>query len=392
MIVDPEYRLDEAVLSDGVTRRFVIVDREDRLHVEGTRWLTFLADVGRSPNTVEAYGSKVAWYLSWTVQTADWRAVHLSHLAMWRRVLASTPVVKSNGELSMRSEATIGLWMTPLRSFYGWADAQGLLHTDVAARMTQLKYFPPGTAGGGEHGAHRRVLAEELRPAHIPVVPDPEWIEDAAARAALEALDLNVRDRFLIDLMYFTGIRAGEALSLFSADMHFAGGSPELDCRHADPHFHVRLDNPVENKARAKGCARMLYVNDHLVEQYIDLLMTRRDVLGDLDVSQHVFVNLFSGDEHLGKAMTYSGVKKLVDRCGRRINYPLTGPHMLRHTFATRLVRGIDCEAQPLDVVQSLLGHRSLTSTRIYTHDLERAKRDALASIAPRTVDLVVQS
>lgn len=388
MILEPEYRLDEALLPDGVTRRFVVVDRQDQLHIEATRWLGFLADVGRSRNTVKGYGIRIAWYLSWTAQMADWRSVSVSHLALWRRVVANTPIVKTNGKQTLRSARTVGLWMTPVRSFYEWADAEGLLSTDVASRMTEVKYFPPGTPAGGENGAHRRVLAPELRPAQTPAEPEPEWIEDPAARAALEALDLNLRDRFLVDLMYYTGIRTGEAMSLFTRDMHFGGGSPELGCRVADPHFHVVLDNPVENDSSAKGCARLLHVSDHLVERYIDYVLERQSILGDDDVSQHVFVNLYSGDEHVGRAMTDRNTRAMVKRCGRDIGYPLSGPHILRHTFATRLVRGIGCEPQPLDVVQVLLGHRSIQSTRIYTHDLEQAKKDAMMAIAPREVDL----
>jgi integrase len=52
----------------------------------------------------------------------------------------------------------------------------------------------------------------------------------------------------------------------------------------------------------------------------------------------------YSEDRWLGRAMTYSSVKRLLNRCSKRIGYDLGGPHMLRHTFATRLIRGIDCD------------------------------------------------
>ena len=365
----------------------MVVDQDDRLHRPASDWLGFLYDVGRSPNTVRGYGSRVAWYLSWTAQTTDWRSVSLGHFAMWRRVLASTPVRKTNGQETLRSEATVSLWMTPVRSFYEWADAHGLLTNDVAKRMTEVKYFAPGTPPGGEHGRTRRVLVPELKPASRPAVKDPVWIEDAQARQRLVDLDLNVRDRFIIDLLYYTGIRAGEALSLFTGDLHFGGGSPELGCRILDPHFHVRENNPVENAARAKGCERTLYVHDQLVERYIDYVLERQKVLGPDDRSPHALVNLYDPGRR-GQAMTYAGIRKLLLRCGRRIGYELNGSHMLRHTLATRLVRGIGCQPQPMDVVQAVLGHRSLNSTQVYTHDLEQAKKDALAAVAPRSVML----
>ena len=291
--------------------------------------------------------------------------------------------------MALRCPSTVALWLAPVRSYYEWADAEGLLTNNVASRLTQLKYFAPGSPGGGEYGAMRRVLAEQLRASARTSPRPPEWIDDADARRRLETLPLRSRDRFLIDLFYSTGIRAGEALSLFTADLHFGGGTPELGCRYADPHFHVLMDNPVENGSQVKGRERVLYVSRELVEKYIDYVLERSRILGKQhDKSPHVFVNLYSQGESLGCAMKYSTVKKLVDRCSKSIDFVLSGPHVLRHTFATRLVRGIECEAQPLDVVQSLLGHSNINSTKIYTHDEESAKKAAMEALAPRSLNL----
>jgi integrase/recombinase XerD len=382
----PSYRLDTAIRPDSGEPRFVVVDADGFLHPEATAWLQFLTDVGRSPNTVCDYGRRVAWYLSWCALTMDWRKATLSHLALWRRAVAASPVSKTNGNSGFRSESTVGLWMLAVRSFYEWADAHSLMATDVASRMTELKYFAPGTAGGGEHGAMRRVLVEELRSKRVEA-PPPRWISDAGARNRLGELMLPARDRFLIDLLTTSGIRVGEALSLFVADLHFGGGLQQLGCPYADPHFHVRVDNPVENSARAKGGPRVLFTHRDVVESYIDYALERRKILearGVCDASPHLFVNLYSEDRWLGRAMTYSSVKRLLNRCSRRIGYDLSGPHILRHTFATRLIRGIDCDPVPVDVVQALLGHAALSSTQVYTHDAETAMKAATLAIAAR--------
>ena len=229
--------------------------------------------------------------------------------------------------------------MVAVRSFYEWCDGHGLLRTEVVSKMTHVKYFAPGTRGGGEHGARRRVLVEELRAGRADLNP-PRWIADDAARARLAALELPLRDRFLVDLLSTTGIRVGEALSLFIADLHFGGGSRQLGCGLRDPHFHVRIDNPVENQARAKGGPRTLFVHRDLVESYVDYALERRGMLSQRAIEDrcpHVFVNLYSEDRWLGRASSYSSVKRLIDRCSKRIGYDISGPHMLRHTFATRL-------------------------------------------------------
>jgi integrase/recombinase XerD len=145
----------------------------------------------------------------------------------------------------------------------------------------------------------------------------------------------------------------------------------------------------VENDARAKGGPRTLFVHRDLADSYVDYALERQAVLrrsGREDRCPHVFVNLYSEHRLLGRAASYRTVKRLMNQCAKRIDYDITGPHMLRHTFATRLVRGIGCDAVPLDVVQALLGHASLTSTQVYTHDTEEAMKKATLALGARGV------
>lgn len=368
------YHLDLAALPDG-SFCYVILDRDDNLHIASS-WLRTLADLNRSPNTVKSYGRRVAAYLSWTAPVVDWRAASLAHMVLWRRALSINGTVKP---------ATVDIAFIALRAFYEWADGQDLITSRVVSQMSDMKYFAAGTAGGGEHGTRRRVTSPRLISRRDSTDDlGKEWISDAGAREKLEEITLRNRDRFLIDIMYFTGIRAGEALSLFTRDMHLGGGSKSSGCALRDPHFHVRTNNPVTNGARAKGQARTLYARQHLVDSYIDYVIERDAVLGAHDSSPHMLVNLYALGTSQGDAMKYSRVLNLVKRCGREIGFPLTGPHMLRHTFATRLARGIDCESQPASVIQALLGHRSADSTKVYTHDMEAAKLHALMALPSR--------
>jgi len=240
----------------------VVVGSYEVLHHEASQWLDFLTAVGRSPNTVRESGRRVAWFLTWCSGVVDWRSITLSHLVMWRRTLTADPE-------GSRGAGSVGICMVAVRSFYEWCDGHGLLGTEVVSKMTHVKYFAPGPRGGGEHGAHRRVLVDALRAGRTGLSP-PRWIADDAARARLAALKLPLRDRFMVDLLSTTGIRVGEALSLFTADLHFGGGDRQLGCALRDPHFHVRTDNPVEKNARAKGGPRTLFVHRHLVESYVD--------------------------------------------------------------------------------------------------------------------------
>ncbi len=379
------YQLREALMPDGRTKRVVICDDLGQLHPASV-WLAGLADAGRRPNTVKAYGQRVAAYLSWTVETTEWRSVSISHFYLWRRVLAAS-YVDHRGRRIERSGKTIDAWLVPLRAFYEWADAEGVLTSDVARHMTQMRFFSAGTAAGGEYGRWRRSLVPELRSGAF-TNSEPEWISDETARQALLDLKLKKRDRFLVDLLYYTGVRVGEALSLFREDMHFGGAPDGSDCVEVSAHFHVGENRDTENGASSKRGKRLLYVTERVIDAYIDYINERSQVLESEDKSAHLFVNLYSLPAQNGSAMRYSSVLKLIRRCGGRIGFALNGPHILRHTLATRLIRGLECRAVPLDVVQAILGHSSLSSTRIYTHDIERAKRDALQQQTPRTISL----
>lgn len=146
------------------------------------------------------------------------------------------------------------------------------------------------------------------------------------------------------------------------------------------------MNKPVENGARAKGGERILKVSDYVIERYNDSALERNQLMGNSDRSTHVFINLYATDKSKGKAMSYHRTHEIIKRWSKRIGFDLTGAQMLRHTLATRLLRGIDSEQQPSDVVQSILSHASINSSRVYSHGSEEAKRVALKSVAIRTV------
>jgi integrase/recombinase XerD len=109
-------------------------------------------------------------------------------------------------------------------------------------------------------------------------------------------------------------------------------------------------------------------VSAELIRLWSEYLHTE---YGDLD-SDYVFVNLFA--QPRGQAFSYAAVYDLVKRLRRKtgINFD---PHWCRHSAATRMLR----DNVPIEVVSTLLGHASVTTTlSIYGHLTAEDARKAL--------------
>jgi integrase len=185
----------------------------------------------------------------------------------------------------------------------------------------------------------------------------------------LDACD-RLRDRFLLALLYDSGIRVGEALGLRHEDI--AAAEREVTVR---PRTN---DNGARVKSRA---SRTIPVSAGLVRLYADYL---HGEYGDLD-SDYVFVNLWGRPR--GHPLTYTAVYDLVRRLRRRtgIDFDL---HWYRHTAATRLLR----DGVPIEVVSRILGHAGLSTTLdVYGHltaEDARAALDAAGWFTGRDVRL----
>lgn len=76
------------------------------------------------------------------------------------------------------------------------------------------------------------------------------------------------------------------------------------------------------------------------------------------------------------ESLSYQQVERIIARAGKRSCHRHVTPHMLRHTFGTRLMR-----VTSIRVVQQLLGHKRLSSTQIYTHPDQADQDNAVDSM-----------
>jgi integrase/recombinase XerD len=166
-----------------------------------------------------------------------------------------------------------------------------------------------------------------------------------------------LRDRALIELLYATGMRVSELLSLRPADVNLEASY--LTCT-------------------GKGSKqRIVPIGDEAGDWVKKYLREGRPVLLGKRTSPRLFVNAKGG----GPGLTRVGFWKILKAYARQAGLTKTlSPHMLRHSFATHLLeRGADLRA-----IQMMLGHADLSTTQIYTHVLEQRMRSIYDRFHPR--------
>jgi site-specific recombinase XerD len=115
---------------------------------------------------------------------------------------------------------------------------------------------------------------------------------------------------------------------------------------------------------------------------YYDRYLEERLACPRADACDFVLVNLFH--RPLGAPMTASAVRQSFRTLSRRAGLSRAiHPHMLRHSAGASMTEA----GVGLDVVQALLGHRSITSTRGYAHTSQAQMRNAVEAIEKDSIE-----
>jgi integrase/recombinase XerD len=165
-----------------------------------------------------------------------------------------------------------------------------------------------------------------------------------------------VRDKALIELLYATGLRVTELLSLKAGDLNLAAGY--LTC----------IGKGDKERIVPLGESAADWVRRYAADARPALLKKQK--------SNWLFVNA-KGGTRLSRVGFWKVLRDYGIKAGVSRNL---SPHVLRHSFATHLLeRGADLRA-----IQMMLGHADLSTTQIYTHVLEARLRTVYDKFHPR--------
>ncbi|MBI4433423.1 tyrosine-type recombinase/integrase [Candidatus Uhrbacteria bacterium] len=297
---------------------------------------------GRVPGTIRMYAFVLDRFLEFAsraqITTTD--GITLELVRKFRLWLHRRP----GRDTETLARATENLHLVVLRAFLKF-----LVKRDVrslAPEKVELAKVPDREVDFLEPEEIERLLAAPL------AAPTTSRATERSARVLLA-----LRDRAILEVLYSTGLRVGELVSLLRAD--------------------VRQDRE-EFAVRGKGGKiRVVFLSPDARKTLHAYLEQRSDVL------PHLFVRHDRAADQHGRTraakrtrsrapdappLTPRSIERLVARYARIAGIAKdVHPHTLRHSFATDLLRG---GAQLRDV-QAMLGHASITTTQIYTHVTE---------------------
>jgi len=293
------------------------------LDAEIDSYLHYLAaERGMSAHTVAAYGRDCAAFADFleAKSVGSLKAVLPGHVTTFLEQ-------QQKRGLAARSRARL---LSALRGLFKYSLREGVVSSDPT------------------RGIHRPRLGRRL----------PRTLGRAEIEALLAAdgdAPLAERNLAMIELVYATGLRVSEVISLRTNQVNLEAG------------FLTVLGKGRKERAVPIGT----YARQRLL-QYIE--RARPAILGRR-MSPYLFVT------RAAKPMTRQAfwhlLKKLALACGLRTN---VSPHVLRHAFATHLVEG----GADLRAVQMMLGHADIGTTEIYTHVARDRLRDTHRKFHPR--------
>jgi integrase/recombinase XerD len=170
---------------------------------------------------------------------------------------------------------------------------------------------------------------------------------------------LGYRDRAILEVLYSTGIRRAEVISLLLTDVDYQDGL-------------VRVNSGKGNKDRVVPIGKIAC---RYIENYIKAI--RPELVRD-PYNNHLFLSM------KGSRLSKSVVGEIVKRYGKKskVKKNIT-PHTFRHTCATLMLRN----KANIRHIQELLGHSSLESTQVYAHVSITDLKEVHSKCHPREKD-----
>ena len=230
------------------------------------------------------------------------------------------------------SNSTVSRHLSAIKQFFGFLYEEGLLDQNPSMQIRAPK----------KSRQLPKIMSEE----------ETEKLLQTTHKFGRTPLEI-ARNKCLLELLYATGMRVSELVSLPKATVL---GQPEMIL--------------VKGKG---GKERMVPLSDPAQEAIVGYL----NQLDEAKIESPFLFASGSKEGHLTRIAFYNLIKRLAVKAN--IDPKKVSPHVLRHAFATHLLaNGAD-----LRVIQMLLGHSDISTTEIYTHVLDERLKELVENHHP---------
>lgn len=355
-------KVQEIDTSRGV--RYILLDNEYKPIDAVKRYLKFLDNTDKSPNTLKNYAHHLKIYFEYlniidisydelNTQRGKGSLELFSDFIAWLQYpnYLEGNVVAITSQEAERSNKTVNIIMNTVLGFY-----------DYLAKNNELKEMDLYKIQRGnskfksflyELVSNKKIIKKSILKKVIDE-PELEYLTREEYNLIFSICN-NIRDKIIVSLMFEGGLRLGEVLGIHIEDIDIW-----------DNKIHIVPRENLENGARVKNQSKgIIFLPDYVM----DLLSEY--ILYELDEYDTDFLLVNLRGKNKGKPMKSITVQKLFNRFSKNLDRDIH-PHMCRHGHATELLEA----GWKLIDIKDRLRHKQINSTNVYTHFADEYKKE----------------
>ena len=336
-------------------KRYLLVDNNGLPIIPVARYLKYIDNSEKSFNTQKTYAYSLKLYFEYLEEiNVYYRNVNINILSKFvgwlRNPYENNKVITIKPTKSRRTEKTVNLIITVVTNFYDYLYRTEEINNDMVDKLMKQVF----TGGNKQYKDFlHHVNKDKPSSKNILKIKEPRRKVKVLTKDEMQKIydaTTNIRDEFLIKLLYETGLRIGEALSLFIEDIIFD---------HNKGHRIKLVDRgELSNGAMLKTGEREIHISQELIDLFDDYAY---DILDELEIDTNfVFVKLRGKNK--GQPLEYQDVSDLFKRLKKKTGIDVHA-HLLRHTHATIYYQ----VTKDIKQVQERLGHSQIQHSQIQT-------------------------
>ncbi|WP_195618481.1 tyrosine-type recombinase/integrase [Clostridium paraputrificum] len=339
---------------DGKERYFVADD--DGLPIEPIlKFIRFKDNTNFARNTLRMYCQHLKLYFEYLQQRElDFQKVTIDDLALFVNWLQnpykSLKVIPAHQVETARSPRTVNIIVNTVLAFYDYILRHEEYSNNISDRLRKFVSTPSRNFKGFLYGiAHeQKKVTSNILKLKVPK-SKPKTLSKEEIGTLIRTCN-NLRDKFLLSLLYETGIRIGEALSLWIEDFDISDMIIDLQDR-----------GELENNAEIKTVSspRRIDISQNLADMFMEYIAEYHTEEVE---TNHIFIKLSGSNKY--KPMNYTDVDNLF-RTLKKVTGIYVTPHMFRHSSLT-LLRMAGWQPELLRI---RAGHKNIyTTLNTYIH------------------------